>query len=111
MLATITPISCPRLRPLPVVATGVDAGVDVGIDVDVDADENDDEAELEDKDRVGDDKDIEDEGVAEEGNDEVGVAGGVVMGVVVGGSSDVVGTGVEAGGVRPPYVQSEFNGI
>jgi hypothetical protein len=107
MLATMTPISWPRLRPLPAAATGVDDGVDD------DVDGNDDEAELEDKDMDEDDKDTEDEmGVArEEDVDGVGVAGSVVMGVVVGGISGVVGVAVEAGGVRPPYVQSEFSGI
>lgn len=70
-------------------------------------DEVDDEVNEDDKDTDADDVEV---GVAVEeviGVDEVGITEVVVAEV----GADVVDAAVDAGDVRPPYVQSEFNGI
>jgi hypothetical protein len=124
MLATITPMSWPLDNPLDEALVGVDDVVDV--------DEGDVDDAEDDKDIEEDDVDDVDEGIAvEEGVAEVrvrlddvkveGIAEVVVsvmesdvdVGLVIdeGGIAETVVTGVEAGDVRPPYVQSEFSGI
>ena len=119
MLATMTPMSWPFVKRW--VGADTDVEDDAGVD---DVNVNDAEAE-EVKDVKDTDEDVVAEGVAggdkeevvnkveeEEvgvGNDEGGITEVVVIGVDVG--ADVVDTGVEAGDVRPPYVQSEFRGI
>ncbi len=91
-------------------------------DVDVavgDADEEDD-AKIDDVNELDDEKVEDEEGIADEGiDDEVetvvdaveGIADEEVMGVAVVIEVSVTDVAVDAGEVRPPYVQSEPNGI
>jgi hypothetical protein len=136
MLATITPISWPLDNPLDAALVGVadvddveDGDVDDAEDVVVNEDDKDIEDDVDEGVAV---EEVVSEGVAvEEVVDEVRVRivdvevdvvevvideGGIAEVVVTGIDSDdvgigTVGTGVAAGDVRPPYVQSEFNGI